>query len=166
MQPRFLLPAVLALFAAAAPLAAKDYVQRTMRVEHPSARPTPPGARTGGVYFTLHNAGGEPDRLVRVASPVADSAELHVMTMDGNVMRMRAVPAIDVPAGARVALGSGGYHVMLVGLHRPLVAGASVPLTLTFERAGSIEVTADVEPAAAATAHDAAHGAAHGARPH
>jgi copper(I)-binding protein len=81
-------------------------------------------------------------------------------------MRMRAVPAIDVPAGARVALGSGGYHVMLVGLHRPLVAGASVPLTLTFERAGSIEVTADVEPAAAATAHDAAHGAAHGARPH
>jgi copper(I)-binding protein len=158
---RFLLPALLTLTVAAAPLAAKDYVHGSMRIEHPSARPTPPGARTGGVYFTLHNAGTQADRLVRVASPAADTAELHSMTMDGNVMRMRAVTGIDVPAGARVALGSGGYHVMLIGLHQPLTAGGSVPLTLTFERAGSIDVEADVEAAGAA-----GHDASHGARPH
>jgi periplasmic copper chaperone A len=157
---RFVLPAVLALVVAAAPLAAKDFVQGSIRVEHPNARPTPPGARTGGVYLTLHNAGTQADRLVRVASPVADTAELHSMTMDGNVMRMRAVAAIDVPAGARVALASGGYHVMLIGLHKPLAAGGSVPLTLTFERAGSVEVMADVEAAAAG------HDASHGTRPH
>jgi copper(I)-binding protein len=75
-------------------------------------------------------------------------------------MRMRAVAAIDVPAGARVALASGGYHVMLIGLHKPLAAGGSVPLTLTFERAGSVEVMADVEAAAAG------HDASHGTRPH
>ena len=158
---RSFLPALLTLAVAAAPVAAKDYVQGSMRIEHPSARPTPPGARTGGVYFTLHNAGTQADRLVRVASPAADTGELHSMTMDGNVMRMRAVPAIGVPAGARVALGSGGYHVMLIGLHEPLAAGASVPLTLTFERAGSIDVKADVEAAGAA-----GHDASHGARPH
>jgi copper(I)-binding protein len=155
VRTRFLLPAVLVFSVAAAPLGAKDFVQGTMRIEHPNARPTPPGARTGGVYLTLHNAGRESDRLVRVASPAADTAELHSMTMDGNVMRMRAVPAIDVPAGARVALASGGYHVMLIGLHKPLAAGGSVPLTLTFERAGSVDVTADVE-AAGAAGHDAA----------
>jgi copper(I)-binding protein len=158
---RFFLPALLMLAVAAAPVAAKDYAQGPMRIEHPSARPTPPGARTGGIYFTLHNAGTQADRLVRVASPAADTAELHSMTMDGNVMRMRAVPAIDVPAGARVALGSGGYHVMLIGLHEPLALGGSVPLTLTFERAGSIDVKADVE-AVGAPGHDASHGA----RPH
>ena len=157
-----LVPAVLALACAATPLAAGDYVQGSMHIEHPHARPTPPGARTGGVYLTLHNAGREPDRLVRVASAAADTVELHSMTMDGNVMRMRAVRAIDVPAGARVALGSGGYHVMLIGLRKPLAAGTSVPLTLVFEHAGSIDVAADVE-AAGAAGHDAA---THGARPH
>jgi periplasmic copper chaperone A len=161
VRTRFVLAAVLTAALAATPLAAKDYMQGSMRIEHPNARPTPPGARTGGVYFTLHNVGTEADRLVRVASSVSDTVELHSMTMDGNVMRMRAVRAIDVPAGARVALGSGGYHVMLIGLRNPLAAGGSVPLTLTFERAGTIDVTADVETAGAA-----GHDASHGARPH
>ena len=151
----------LLLATAAFPLAAKDYVRGSMRIEHPNARPTPPGARTGGVYFTLHNMGTEADRLLRVASSVSDTVELHSMTMDGNVMRMRAVRAIDVPAGARVALGSGGYHVMLIGLRNPLAAGGSVPLTLTFERAGTIDVVADIEAADAA-----GHDASHAARPH
>jgi copper(I)-binding protein len=160
MKGRFIVVALAAALAAA-PAGAKDYAQGAIRVEHPSTRPTPPGARTGGVYFTLHNTGGEPDRLLRVASPAAEAAELHSMTMDGNVMRMRAVRAIDVPARSSVALASGGYHVMLIGLRHPIAVGAGVPLTLTFERAGSIEVVADVE-AAAAAGHDAPHGASHG----
>ena len=103
------------LFATTAPVAAKDYVQGSMRIEHPSARPTPPGARTGGVYFTLHNAGTQADRLVRVASPAADTAELHSMTMDGNVMRMRAVPAIGVPSTTSGPVQPFGVRRMIIG---------------------------------------------------
>lgn len=126
---------------------AHDYALRALRIEHPYARPTPPGARTGGAYFTIRNAGREGDRLLRVSSPVATSVELHAMTMDGNLMKMRAVPSLDIPAGATVTLGAGGHHVMLVGLEHALSVGSAVPLTLTFEKAGSIDVSAPVEAA-------------------
>ena len=129
--------------------AAHDYTLGVLRIEHPSARPTPPGARTGAAYFTIVNAGKNADRLVRAVSPVADAVELHSMAMDGNVMRMRAIAALDVPAGSSVTLGSGGQHVMLVGLKRPLVAGERIPLTLTFEKAGTVDVSAWVEAAPA-----------------
>ena len=75
------------------------------------------------------------------------------MAMDGNVMRMRAVTGIDIAAGAKVALGTSGYHVMLVGLARPLSTGDKFPLTLTFEQAGSVDVSVVVEPMTGA-AHD------------
>jgi copper(I)-binding protein len=73
---------------------------------------------------------------------------------------MRPVTGIDIPGGGEVALGSGGYHVMLIDLARPLAVGDKVPLTLTFERAGTVDIVADVEPAGARGA--AAPGAAHG----
>jgi len=134
---------------------AHGYTLKDLRIEHPYARPTPPGARTGGAYFTIRNQGADADRLLRVSSPAAASVELHSMTMDGNLMKMRAVPSLDIPAGATVTLGSGGYHVMLVGLEHPLAAGSEVPLKLTFEKAGSIEVSAPVEaaPMGAAIGH-------------
>jgi len=155
---RRLLPlAVFALCAVAAtPSHARDYSLRNLRIEHPYARPTPPGARTGGAYLTIRNAGNEADRLLRVSSPAAATVELHSMTMDGNVMRMRAIAALDIPAGAAVTLGSSGYHVMLIDLARPLAAGSSVPLTLTFEKSGTLDVVADVE--APAGPGKAAHG--------
>jgi copper(I)-binding protein len=134
-----------ALFVGAMPAFAHDYTVRDLHIDHPYARPTPPGARTGGAYFTVRNGGTQADRLLRVASPAAQSVELHTMKMEGNLMKMRAIPALDIPAGATVSLGSGGYHVMLVNLAHPLTAGSSVPLTLTFEHAGSIDVTAPVE---------------------
>jgi copper(I)-binding protein len=134
-----------ALFVGAMPAFAHDYTLRNLHIDHPYARPTPPGARTGGAYFTIRNSGTQADRLVRVASPVATSVELHTMKMEDNLMKMRAISALDIPAGATVSLGSGGYHVMLVNLAHPLTAGSSVPLTLTFEHAGSIDVTAPVE---------------------
>ena len=98
---------------------------------------TPPGARSGGIYMTIENGGTAADRLLRVASPAAASVELHSMTMDGNVMRMRAITGLDIAPGAKVTLGSSGYHVMLVGLAKPLAVGDRFPLTLTFEKAGS-----------------------------
>ena len=128
------------------------YALGKLSIEHPHARPTPPGARTGGAYFTIANAGSGPDRLVRVVSPAAATTELHAMTMDGNLMKMRPVAGIDIPAGSRVTLGSGGYHVMLIDLKRPLATGDTVVLTLTFARAGSIDVSAPVESAAGAAA--------------
>jgi copper(I)-binding protein len=134
---------VLATFADVA--GAHDYTLKDLVIVHPSARPTPPGARVGGAYFTLENRGRGGDRLVRVDSPVAGSVELHSMAMEGNLMKMRQLTGLDVPAGAKIAFSPGGYHVMLVDLKQPLVAGQAFPLRLTFERAGTIEVSAQVE---------------------
>ena len=131
-------------------IAAHDYVLQRLRIDHPFARATPPGARSGGVYMSIENRGTTADRLIRVASPAATSVELHSMAMDGNVMRMRAVAGIDIAAGAKVALGTSGYHVMLVGLAQPLTTGDRFPLTLTFEKAGSVDVSVFVEPMTAA----------------
>jgi len=138
---------------------AHDYTLQRLRIDHPFARATPPGARSGGIYMTIENSGAAADRLVRVASPAAASVELHSMTMDGNVMRMRAIAGLDIAPGATVTLGSAGYHVMLVGLVRPLVVGDGIPVTLTFERAGAVDVTALVE--AMTPAGSATHGTSH-----
>jgi periplasmic copper chaperone A len=144
-----LAPLSFAVFAAfvidAVPALAHDYALGNLRIEHPYARPTPPGARTGGAYFTIRNIGKDADRLLRVSSPVAQTVELHSMTMDGTLMKMRAVSALDIPPGSTVILGTGGYHVMLTGLRQPLAVGDKVPLTLTFEKAGGLDVSAYVE---------------------
>jgi len=152
------LAAVAALAFAATAALAHDYVIGNLRIDHPAARPTPPGARTASAYFTIQNTGKAADRLIRIASPAAASIELHSMTMDGNLMKMRAVAGIDIPAGGKVTLASGGYHVMLVDLARPLAIGDKVPLTLTFEKAGSIDVSIWVEaPGVARAPTDAMH---------
>ena len=148
----FTLLAAAWLAGAAMPSLAADYTLQDLRIAHPYARPTPPGARTGGAYFTVRNVGKAADRLTGVASPAARVVEIHSMTMDGTLMKMRPVAGIDIPPGGQVALGSGGYHVMLIDLVRPLAAGDKVPLTLTFERAGTVDVVADVEPAGARSA--------------
>ena len=121
---------------------AEDYTLKNLRINHPYARPTPPGARIGGVYFAIDNLGGESDR---VATPVARAAEIHSMTMDGNLMQMRQIAALDIPAHSTATFKPGGYHVMLVDLKRPLAAGEMIPLSLTFEKAGTIEIAAVVE---------------------
>ena len=141
----------MALFASHA--VAADYTAGSLRIEHPYAPATPPGARTGAVYFTIRNEGSAADRLVRVASPAAQSVEIHTMKMDGNLMKMRPVAGIDIPAGGSVALAAGGYHVMFVGLAHPLASGDQVPLTLTFAKAGPVQVVATVESPTAAAQH-------------
>ena len=135
---------------------AQSYTFENLRIDHPYARPTPPGARTGGAYFAIENRGTAPDRLLRVTTPAAASAEIHSMTMDGNVMKIRAMTAVDVPPHTTTELKPGGYHVMLLDLKRPLTAGETVPLALTFEKAGVVEVPARVEPPGAAADRTAA----------
>ena len=115
--------ATVAALAAAGGASAHDYQLRTLHIDHPFARATPPGARSGGVFLSVENKGDSADRLLRVSTPVAGTAELHQMVMDAGVMRMRAIAGLDVKPGDRLVLQPGGYHVMLTDLKRPLQAG-------------------------------------------
>jgi periplasmic copper chaperone A len=148
---RLLTLAFSALCLAAGSSAAHEYQLKTLTIDHPFARATPPGANSGGAFFSVDNAGTKPDRLVRAASPVAGTVELHQMAMEGGVMRMRAVGALEVQPGGKLELKPGGYHLMLSDLKQPLRAGDAFPLTLTFERAGAIEVSVQVEAMGATT---------------
>jgi copper(I)-binding protein len=104
------------------------------------ARPSMGQTGTSAVYMTLEASGGQGDRLVAAASPDAARAELHTSTMDGGVAKMRPLAAIEVAPGGPTVLEPGGPHVMLVGLGKKLVAGDTVPLSLTFEHAGTVEL--------------------------
>ena len=137
----------------AAPVAAHEYDLGPLHIGHPYARPTPPGASTGAAYLSIANRGKAPDSLVRASTPRAQTTELHSMSMDGNIMRMRQVPAVAAAAGATVKLEPGGYHLMLLGLKQPLKAGERFPLTLHFEKAGQLTVEIVVQDAAAAGSH-------------
>jgi hypothetical protein len=94
-------------------------------------------------------------RLVEASSPAARVVEIHEMAMDGNVMRMRAITGLDLPAGRPVELKPGGHHVMLMALKQTLNAGDTVPITLVFERPDrsreTLEVKAPVRPLAASS---------------
>jgi periplasmic copper chaperone A len=93
----------------------------------------------GVAYFVIRNA-GKSDRLLRVSSPVAKSAELHISAMKDEVMKMEGLASVDIASGAPVAFEPSGRHVMLVGLKRPLKEGDVFPLTLTFANAGAVQV--------------------------
>lgn len=100
---------------------------------------------TTGGYMTLSNSGGEADFLVAAdAGDLAEAVELHTMVMDGEVMRMRPVEQIEIPAGGAAELRPGGLHIMFIGLQRSLEPGETVRLSLTFERGGTVEVDAVV----------------------
>lgn len=107
-------------------------------------------ARAGAGFMTITNGGAEADRLVAAAAPaVSETAELHTHIKDGDVMRMRQVEAIEVPAGQAVTLQPGGLHVMLMSLKAPLQDGQTFDLTLTFEKAGTLTVPVAVKAAGA-----------------
>jgi periplasmic copper chaperone A len=98
----------------------------------------------GAAYMIIRNIGNQPDRLVGVSGDAAGALELHTTENNNGVMSMRPVEGIDLPAGGQLELKPGSYHVMLVGLNGPLAPGDRFPLTLQFERAGPIEVIAEV----------------------
>lgn len=136
--------AALAFFSATTAFA-HDYTVGSIKIDHPWSRATVAGIPNGVSYFVLENQGDVDDRLLSVSSPVADKAELHTHIRDGEVMRMRQVEDIAVPAGESVALKPGGLHVMLMGLKEPLKEGNKFPLTLEFEQAGSVTVDVVVQ---------------------
>lgn len=119
-----------------------------LTIGHPWSRATPGGAKVGGGYLTITNNGTAPDRLVSVSIPatVADHVELHEMATKDGIMTMRAMPkGVAVEPGKTVAFNPGSYHLMLMGLKAPLKEGDRIKAELTFERAGKVEVTINVE---------------------
>lgn len=148
---------VVAGLCASAAAAAHDYKAGELQIGHPYALSTPPGARTGAAYLSIDNMGKAPDRLMRASSPAAGSVELHSMSMEGNVMRMRQVPGISLAPGAGVKLAPGGLHIMLQDLKRPLKKGDKFPMTLVFERAGEVKVDVLVQDPAPQAGKDADH---------
>ncbi|MDQ0327508.1 copper(I)-binding protein [Rhodopseudomonas julia] len=115
-------------------------------------RATPPGAPSAGGYLTISNAGSKPDRLVSVSAPFAEESAVHAMSMQDGVMRMRAMSeGLEIRPGESVTLEPGGNHVMFMGLETTLTAGKAVPVTLTFEHAGKVEL--DLPTAAIGATH-------------
>jgi copper(I)-binding protein len=112
------------------------------------ARATPGNAPNGAAFMTFDNHGAD-DKLLAAEAKVAKSVELHTHIKDGEVMKMRQVMAIEVPAGKPVKMEPGGLHVMFLGLNAPLKEGESFPLTLVFEKAGKVDVTVPVKGAGA-----------------
>ena len=108
------------------------------------ARATMPGQQVSGAYMRIQSDADA--RLVSVSSPAVPRVEVHEMKMDGEVMRMREVKAIDLPKGKTVSLEPGGFHIMLMNLPKPIAAGEVIPLTLTIESGGkqqTVEVKAE-----------------------
>lgn len=130
---------------------AHSFKAGSIDIGHPWARATGAGQPIGGAYLKLDNHGADDKLLSASADAVATSVQLHLMSMEGNVMKMRQVDDIALPAGKVVDLKPGAYHLMLVGLKAPLTAGAKFPMKLKFEKAGEVEVTVNVE--AAGTEH-------------
>ena len=109
-----------------------------VKIEGAWARPTVQGQQAGGGYLSITSAAA--DRLLGGSTQVAQQFELHTMAMRGDVMEMRQVDAIELPAGKKVELKPGGLHVMFIGLKAPLKVGDKVPVTLKFEKAGELKV--------------------------
>lgn len=122
---------LLAVFAASA-IASAAWAQ-TVDVQDAWARATVPGQKTSGAFMVLKSA--QALRLVGAISPVVGLAELHEMTLEGNIMRMRGIEALELPAGKAVELKPGGYHLMLMDLKQPLKSGSTIALTLRLQGA-------------------------------
>lgn len=150
------LATALAVFAAT-PAPAHEAKAGDIVVEHPWARATPGGAKVAGAFAVIENAGGAPDRLVGGSAEVAGRVEIHEMAVKDGVMTMRPVAGgLEVPAHGGVTLKPGSYHLMLMELKEPLVAGGKFAGTLVFEKAGTVPVTFEIAPIGA---KDAGHAA-------
>lgn len=136
--------------AIAVSLSSPAFAQQSVQVEQAWSRAAMAG-RNGAVFLTVKVT--SPDRLIAAASPASDRTELHESLMDNGVMKMREVRGLDVTADKPLTLAPGGYHIMLMGLKQPLNEGDSIPVALTFEKAGVVGATAVVGKAGAPAMH-------------
>jgi len=125
---------------------AHDYAAGSIRIDHPWTRATPKNAPVAGGYLKITNTGTTPDRLTGGSIEVAKRFEIHEMKIDGGVMKMRELKdGLDIAPGATVELKPGSYHIMMKNLSRPLATGEKVKGSLSFEKAGKIDVEFAVE---------------------
>jgi copper(I)-binding protein len=144
-----LLAAVLAssLTLAATAASAHEYKAGSIDIQHPWSRATPKGATVAGGYMKLINTGTTPDRLIGGSTEVAGKFEIHQMSTDNGVMKMRPVSGgVEIKPGQTVEFKPGGYHLMFVGITHPVEQGKRVKGTLEFEKAGKVDVEYAVEP--------------------
>lgn len=145
--------AIAAVFLAVTPATAADHgtghkmnmpesMSGKITIKSPWARASI--GKNGAAFVTLVNAGNTDDKLIGATANISRRVELHTHKMDGNIMRMRQVENVPLPAGSTVMLKPGGHHVMFMGLTRELVEGQSFPLTLIFEKAGQMEVSVKI----------------------
>jgi hypothetical protein len=145
IRTAFIIAATLATFATL-PAQAEDVTVGSLKISAPWARATPKGAGVGGGYMKITNTGTTPDRLIGGATDVAGRFEVHEMSMDNGVMKMRPVTGgLEIKPGQTVELKPGGYHVMLMGLKEQLVQGQHFKATLEFAKAGKVDVDFAIE---------------------
>jgi copper(I)-binding protein len=129
-----------------------------VKVEGAWARATVQGQKGTGAFMSL--TAKDATQLVGVSTPVAGVAEVHEMKMEGDVMKMRALPLLDLPAGKKVDLKPGGYHIMMMDLKAPLAKDSTVPVTLLFKDAKGVESKLELKLPVATMAPGAAGAAA------
>jgi copper(I)-binding protein len=122
---------------------AQDYKLGNVEIAHSWARPST--GKTGAAYFTLTNHGTSDDTLLSAASDAAAKVQIHDMKMDGNIMRMRKLDDLPLPAGQTVNVAPGGIHIMMIGLVKPLSQGDTIAMHLEFAKAGGIDVAVPVQ---------------------
>ncbi|WP_306227938.1 copper chaperone PCu(A)C [Bosea beijingensis] len=142
--------AAAALLLSAGFATAHEFKAGPLKIGHPWSRATPAGAKVGGGYLSIENTGTAADRLVSVSVPFAARAEVHEMTVKDGIMTMRPMDqGVEVPPGAKVEFKPGGYHIMFMELKQQLKQGEMIKGTLTFEKAGTVDVEFKVDSIAA-----------------
>lgn len=123
------------------PASAHEYKLGELEIGHPWSRETPTGAKVAGGYLSVTNHGAEADRLIVVSAEISEKGEIHEMAVNDGVMTMRQLPdGLEIPAGEKVELKPGSYHLMFMGLKAQPKKGERFAGSLTFEKAGKIDV--------------------------
>jgi periplasmic copper chaperone A len=126
---------------------AASYKLGSLEIDDPWSPATPRGATVAAGYMKIRNTGAEPDRLTGITSPIAGKLEIHQMAMDKGVMTMRPLPSgLEIKPGATVELKPSSFHLMIMGLKQPVEKGKPFTVSLTFEKAGAVDVEFTVEP--------------------
>ncbi len=131
----------------AAPAIAKDYTVGKLKISQVWTRVTPPASKVAGGFMTITNTGSEPDTLTGGTALVSNKIEVHEMAIDGGIMKMRELkPGLVIKPGQTIVLKPGSFHIMFIELKEPIKQGAPLKGTLTFAKAGTIDIEYAVEP--------------------
>jgi hypothetical protein len=130
-----------------------EFKKGDLIVDHPWTRATARGQAVAAGYLEVRNGGKQADRVIGASSPAAERIELHIIVQEGEVMKMREVKFLEVPAGGKVELKPRGPHMMIIGIKRPFNKDERIPVTLKFEKAGDLTIELAVDAIDAGPEH-------------